>query len=212
MANEIFKKIPAVMGEIGVIGKARQNKMQGYSFRGIDDVYQAAHGALVKHGIFTVPMVMNMQREERTSAKGGVLLYTILTMKYIFYASDGSHIEAVTIGEAMDSGDKSCNKAMSAAQKYAFLQVFSIPTEEPKDTENETHAVQPKKNKVLEEEKMERDTLLSALNMCESEDDLNQWFDNSKKVIDKFNAENKDVLRMAYKARQEELKEAKGDK
>jgi hypothetical protein len=48
------------------------------------------------------------------------------------------------IGEAMDSGDKSANKAMSAAQKYALLQVFCIPTEEPKDTENETHTVEPK--------------------------------------------------------------------
>ena len=47
----------------------------------------------------------------------------------------------------MDSGDKSCNKAMSAAQKYAFLQVFCIPTEdppsEPKDTEGQTHEVSP---------------------------------------------------------------------
>ena len=44
----------------------------------------------------------------------------------------------------MDSGDKSSNKAMSAAQKYAFLQVFCIPTEEPKDTENDTHDVKHK--------------------------------------------------------------------
>ncbi len=44
----------------------------------------------------------------------------------------------------MDSGDKSANKAMSAAYKYALMQVFCIPTDEPKDTENETHEVAPK--------------------------------------------------------------------
>ncbi len=44
-----------------------------------------------------------------------------------------------TYGEAMDSGDKSTNKAMSAAYKYAAMQAFCIPTEGDHDTENQTH-------------------------------------------------------------------------
>ena len=44
----------------------------------------------------------------------------------------------------MDSGDKAANKAMSAAHKYALLQVFCIPTEEPKDSENEHHEIEGK--------------------------------------------------------------------
>jgi hypothetical protein len=51
------------------------------------------------------------------------------------------------IGEAMDSGDKSSNKAMSVAHKYAFLQVFAIPTEEQKDPDGETHEPLPKNAK-----------------------------------------------------------------
>ena len=35
----------------------------------------------------------------------------------------------------MDSGDKSFNKAMSAAYKYALFQVFCVPTEEMVDSE-----------------------------------------------------------------------------
>lgn len=139
--GEIFKKIPEVMADIGAIGKSRNNPQQGYKFRGIDEVYNAVNAALSKHGIFCAPTVLSMSREERQSQKGATLLYTILNIKYTFYASDGSFFECVTVGEAMDSGDKSCNKAMSAAQKYAFFQVFSIPTEEHKDTELETHEV-----------------------------------------------------------------------
>jgi hypothetical protein len=62
---------------------------------------------------------------------------------------DGSSIEVVTVGEAMDSGDKSCNKAMSTAQKYAIFQVFAIPTEELKDSDDDSpdplpkHSLQP---------------------------------------------------------------------
>ena len=137
--GKIYKQISLVMGEIGAIGKDRKNPQQGYSFRGIDDIYNAVNAALAKHEVFCAPFVEDIKREERPTQKGGVLFYSILTIKYTFYASDGSSVEARTVGEAMDSGDKSCNKAMSAAQKYAFLQVFCIPTEEPKDTENETH-------------------------------------------------------------------------
>ena len=138
---KIYELIPKVAKDIGAIGKDGKNKMQNYSFRGIDDVYQSSHSAFVKHGIFSVPEVLNMAREERKSTKGATLLYTILTVKYTFYAPDGSSVKCVTMGEAMDSGDKSCNKAMSAAHKYAILQVFTIPTEEPKDTENDSHEV-----------------------------------------------------------------------
>lgn len=41
----------------------------------------------------------------------------------------------------MDSGDKSLNKALSAAYKYACFQLFSIPTEEMKDSEEDTYMV-----------------------------------------------------------------------
>ena len=45
---------------------------------------------------------------------------------------------AVVQGEGMDSGDKSSNKAMSVAFKYACFQVFCIPTEEMKDPDADT--------------------------------------------------------------------------
>ena len=149
---EIYKLIPKVMEEIGAIGKGRKNVQQNYQFRGIDDIYNAVNAALAKHEVFCVPKVISNRREERQTKAGGMLIYTILEVEYTFYAPDGSNIVAVMIGEAMDSGDKSCNKAMSAAQKYAFLQIFCIPTEEPKDTENETHEVLPNKEQINQSE------------------------------------------------------------
>jgi hypothetical protein len=47
----------------------------------------------------------------------------------------------VVFGEAMDSGDKATNKAMSAAYKYACLQVFCIPTEGDNDADGSSHDV-----------------------------------------------------------------------
>jgi hypothetical protein len=181
----IYTAIPAVMGEIGAIGKDRKNPQQGYQFRGIDDIYNAVNAALVKHGVFCVPFMEDMKREERQTQKGGTLLYTILTMRYTFFASDGSSIEAKTVGEAMDSGDKSCNKAMSAAQKYAFLELFCIPTEEPKDTEEETHEVKGREKEGGENvRKLMADEMIAAINETKHITHLKNWWEKHKPEVE----------------------------
>lgn len=143
-AGEIYKAIPKIMGQIGPIAKTRKNSQQNYSFRGIDDLYNAIQQPMQSAGVFVAPEVVSTQREERTTKSGTNLFYTILTVRFRFFAGDGSSIEVVTVGEAMDSGDKSSNKAMSAAMKYALLQVFCIPTEEDNDTENSDHETMPR--------------------------------------------------------------------
>lgn len=134
----IYKKISKIMGEITAISKDRTNPMQKYQFRGIDDVYNMMHKLLAKHGVFTVPRVVNKEIMTRTSKSGGAMFQAVLTIDYAFYAEDGSFINAIVVGEGLDSSDKACNKAMSAAHKYAFIQMFSIPTSEDKDAESDT--------------------------------------------------------------------------
>lgn len=143
MSQAIFELIPLIMQDVGAVEKSRKNAQQGYSFRGIDDLYRALQGPLARHGVFFAPKVVNATREERASKSGGQLIYTVLTVEFTFYAKDGSNFSVTTLGEAMDSGDKSANKAMSTALKYALLQLFCIPTEEDKDTENHSPEVAP---------------------------------------------------------------------
>lgn len=128
--KKIYEAIPAIMDEIGHIGKDRRNQQQGFMFRGIDQVMNTMKPLLAKHGVFVVPEVIDRQREERTTKSGSNLIYSILTVRYHFCASDGSEVVATTVGEGMDSADKASNKAMAIAFKYACFQVFCIPTEE----------------------------------------------------------------------------------
>ncbi len=132
----IYGAIIDAMGQISAIGKDRKNQMQGFQYRGIDDVMNELHGVLAKSGIFIVPSVLEEQRTQGTTSKGGVIYYTRLKIKFTFYAKDGSSVESVVIGEAMDSGDKASNKALSIGLKYALLQVFCIPTEDDKDPDS----------------------------------------------------------------------------
>ena len=139
----IYESISRVMTEVPAIAKAKDNKQQGFKYRGIDDVMNALQPLLAKNKVFVVPQVLEQIREERVSSKGGKLFYTILKIKFTFYAEDGSFVEAITIGEGMDSGDKASNKAMSIAMKYALFQVFCIPTELD-DPDAESHEVAEK--------------------------------------------------------------------
>ena len=134
----IYESISAVMKDCGAIAKNDKNTQQGYKFRGIDAVMNALNPALIRNKVFVVPEVLEQAREERTTAKGGLLIYAVVKVKYTFYAEDGSSVIACVVGEGMDSGDKATNKAMSAAFKYACFQTFCIPTEEMKDSEDDS--------------------------------------------------------------------------
>ncbi len=133
----IFSLLALASETIGAITKDKRNQQgSGFMYRGVDDVMNALHPILAKFGITIVPEVLEQSREERTTKSGANLLYSILKIRYTFYAPDGSYVQAVVIGEAMDSGDKASNKAMSVAFKYACFQVFCIPTEEMQDPDS----------------------------------------------------------------------------
>lgn len=147
--EKIYQAINGVMAEIGVIEKNKKNNGQGFMYRGVDDVMNSLQPALIKNKLFIVPEILESKTEERVSKSGGINKYIELKIKYTFYAEDGSNISAVVHGEAMDSGDKGTNKAMSIAFKYACFQVFCIPTEEMIDPDGES----PKLDKKSEEKK-----------------------------------------------------------
>jgi hypothetical protein len=142
-AGLIFRKIPKIMGLVGAIGKDRRNAIQNYAFRGIDDMYNALNEHMASEGVFCVPEVVDDKSETFQTKDGKSGYRALLTMCYTFYAEDGSFVTCTVKGEATDYSDKATNKAMSAAQKYAFLQIFCIPTEEPKDSENDSPPVPP---------------------------------------------------------------------
>jgi len=141
---KVYQAINAVQAALSKegIAKDRNNAAQGYKFRGIDEVYNALSPLLAKNGLCILPRCTERVCVERTNAKGTALFYVTVRAEFDFVASeDGSKHTVTTYGEAMDSGDKATNKAMSAAYKYAAMQAFSIPTEGDNDADATTHEV-----------------------------------------------------------------------
>lgn len=139
-APKIYAAISAAMGDINPVGKDNYNAQQKFKYRGIDDVMNALYPVLCRHGLFIVPEVLEHTREERAARSGGNLIYSIIKMRYTMYATDGSSVSAVVIGEGMDSADKSSNKAMAVAMKYALFQLFCIPTEDMANDDPDGHS------------------------------------------------------------------------
>ncbi len=131
--------VTAALAKTG-IGKDQKNEQQHYKFRGIDDVYNSLAPLLAQYGLCVLPRVLSRIVTERQTKSGSVLFSVALDVEFDFVAaSDGSSHVVRVAGEAMDSGDKATNKAMSAAYKYACLQAFCIPTEGDNDADATTH-------------------------------------------------------------------------
>ena len=140
MANEscgaILAGICDVMQGISYIGKDRI--ANGYKFRGIDDVMNELHLLFANAKMICVTRIESVSYGKRISKSGSeAVSVQISAMFDLMSCVDGSRI---TIGpipaESFDASDKATNKALSVALKYALLQTFLIPTEEPKDPEN----------------------------------------------------------------------------
>lgn len=135
----VYQAISAVQGELAKvgIGKDQKNTGQGYKFRGIDDIYNSIASLLAVHKLCILPRVTGRTVDRVASKSGAMLNYVAVNVEFDFVsAEDGSKHTVATFGEAMDSGDKATNKAMSAAYKYACLQAFCIPTEGDNDADS----------------------------------------------------------------------------
>ena len=127
----IYKRVADAMADINAVPKGRENTFHRYKFRGIDDMLSMIHPVLAKHRLVMLPRLKGEPKVvERSTTQGKTELHIVVTVVWRILTDDGSFVELETLGEAADTGDKGCNKAMSASQKYAIIQAFSVPVED----------------------------------------------------------------------------------
>lgn len=134
----IYTKMANILKETKAITKSEKNQQQGFKFRGIDNVMNELHELFAKNEVFILQEVKDFTTENRPTKSGGLNTFTRATITFRYMTTDGSYVETTNVGEAMDSGDKGMNKAMSIALKYSLLQMLLIPTEEQKDPDATT--------------------------------------------------------------------------
>lgn len=136
----ILQNLSNIMRNMGAIGKDQKNQSQGFMFRGIEQVYNELHPLFAKEGVITLPELLEMRSEVKTTSQGKPVNYSFVKMRYQFISPiDASSVALVVAGEGMDFGDKSMTKSMSVAHKYAMLQMFMIPTADMVDADAESY-------------------------------------------------------------------------
>lgn len=141
----IYKAMAEIAKKIGAISKDKKcTQGAAFYYRGIDDVYNALNPLLGEFNVFVLPIATERTSEQRQTRNGANMEVVTVRMTYRFCHADGSSVECITIGEAMDSGDKATNKAMAVAHKYAILQTFCIPTEDMEDPDATAEQLEPR--------------------------------------------------------------------
>lgn len=129
---KIQEALANVMADVQAVAKKERNNAQGFNFRGIDSVVNAVAPALRAHKVVVVPLVEDYTYNTVEVGKNRTsMAHVIVTVRYRFTGEEGDSLDALVIGEAMDSGDKAVAKAMSVAFRIALLQALALPTDEP---------------------------------------------------------------------------------
>lgn len=126
----VHQALANVMERVQAVGKDGTNTQQNFKYRGIDAVVNAVGPAFRECGVLCIPVAATYD-DERYETKGGAHMRGVtIRVTFRFYGPAGDFIEAQTIGEAADAGDKSVSKAHSVAYRTALLQALCIPTGE----------------------------------------------------------------------------------
>lgn len=174
----VYEAIASITASLSKVGIAKGRKTQqgggaSFAFRGIDDVLNALSPLLAEHKLCIFPRITNRASVERQTKSGGAVFYTTVSAAFDFVSAvDGSKHTAETIGEAMDSGDKSTNKAMSIAYKYAVFLTFCVPIEGTPDADGEVYEISgamPMKESTLTD-------FLTKINDATNEEELRAAF------------------------------------
>lgn len=139
-----MKSIALKMSQVGQaigwgIPKDGSNKSQGYDFTSAANVRITVAPQLAKRNI-AVSSVLEVLSEDHPVSKSGSAQHRVMIRARLTFvdADSGETLSAEGIGCGMDSGDKAPMKAVTAAEKYAYVSAFTLAMgEDPERDEDD---------------------------------------------------------------------------
>lgn len=142
-AKNIHEAIAQVYDAVGYVQKRKSAGGLNYSFAGERDLIVALRPQMVNVGIYmSVIAYSDVDRRVGLTSGNKPTNITTLTATVRFtHAPSQTSVDVQAIGEGSDSSDKSGNKAMTCAFKYALRQLFCIETgDDPDSDQNKEHS------------------------------------------------------------------------
>ena len=138
--GKIFQALASVKDEINRVGvaKERDNKQQGFKYRGIDDALNSFSGPFARAKVLTTPVFTTVLRDELKTKNSSLSRVVVQCVCTFLSLEDGSTITVGPFeGEATDVLDKATTKATSVALRNLLFMTFTVPfgAEEPEQYE-----------------------------------------------------------------------------
>lgn len=141
---DVYEALAWVQRELTAVAKTTKQGGPKWAFRGIDDVYNALHPLLGEAGLIITGQAETFHTEDHYWSKGTpkekMESKAVVMVRFRVFASDGSRLPKslcpLVPAEGVDNSDKGTGKAWSYAYKTAISSMFSLPTDDP-DQNNE---------------------------------------------------------------------------
>lgn len=130
VVGHIFTALSEVKKEINTTGvsKSRENKQQGFKYRGIDDALDAFSGPLARNDVLVTPSYEKAEFVDLQTKNTTLRLATVRGVFQLLSLRDGSSIMVGPFeGEASDVIDKALTKACSVAMRNMLFLTFTVP-------------------------------------------------------------------------------------
>ena len=133
--KSVFQAVSEVMNDVREVRKGDRNRQQGFNFRGIDAVMNAAGPALRKHGVIIAPISADLSAE-MVEAGNKKAKDTSGTVAFRWFGPEGDFFDAEVCAEGREYADKGGAKTMSVALRTCILQTLCLPTDDPDPDED----------------------------------------------------------------------------
>jgi len=139
----LYQKLAAITGEIGIVAKDGRNREQGYGFIEYSAVAGALRTLFGKYAVMCVPTMGARTESELTGKSGGRGYRVLIDFTFTFINGDKPEEREVIqwVGEAIDYGDKATNKAATSALKYCLMRTFNVSDKGEEDPDSHSPEV-----------------------------------------------------------------------
>ena len=137
--SALVEKLAGIYADVERFAKTKAITGQGPSFKytPIEDLADELRKAMGAAGIVMVPSRVDvLTNGEAGVTKGGATRWRAVVQVQWDLTDGQDHLTVTSIGEAIDTGDKSFNKAQTASRKYALIGAFQLSTGEDTDRQH----------------------------------------------------------------------------
>lgn len=132
----LYEKLSLIENEIGVIEKNLSVSLGRGSYKAVSerDVLDAIKPIEQKYRVYSYPYDTEIIKDEtlEKSNNYGTSTSQFLRLKRVYRFVDiddpDEHIDVISYGDGIDTGDKAPGKAMTYADKYALMKAYKLST------------------------------------------------------------------------------------